>query len=288
MDERRPNAPTIADVIRTESAKLAAAGFDTPRLDVEVLLRFLLGIDRSALFMRLREPLDPATAATLSDLVDRRLTGTSVAYLTGTREFMGHSFTVGPGVLVPRPETEWLVEWAARQLHDRNSATVVDVGTGSGAMIASLALQVAPSHVLIGSDISASALAFARRNARLLGVEDRVAFVLGDLLSWATSPIDLVIANLPYLRPEQVKGNRELAAEPVTALVSGADGLHAIRRIIHDLPRVLAPGGSVGLELDPSQASTVATLLREILPSSPVTIVPDLSGLNRMVVSRRN
>ena len=279
-------APTVSDALREATRRLAAAGSESPRLDADVLLGHVLGLDRSALLARLRDPL-PATAAdAFAHLVAEREGRSPVAYLTGHREFMGLPFRAAPGALVPRPETELLVEWAVDRLRRTGPATVLDIGTGTGAIACSVAAAlpaVWPGQV-VAADVSRVALAVARANRAALGLADRVRLVRGDLATWCGGGISLVLANLPYLTPEQVEGNPWLAPEPRLALDGGPVGLDLIRRLIADLPRLLAPDGAAGLEIDPSQAGTVAALLRETLPRGRVAVVRDLAGLDRHVV----
>lgn len=279
--------PTIANALRAAHDRLAAAGVETPRLDAEVLLRHVLGLDRAALFARLRDRLTPADASAFTELVARRRTGEPVAYLTGEREFMGLPFIVRPGVLIPRPETELLVEWALAWLANRASATILDVGTGSGAIALSLAahLRGAQRATIVAADVSATALAVAAENRARLGLDARVRLVRGDLAAWCGGPVDLLLANLPYLRPDQVAANSDLRCEPPLALVGGPDGLALVRRLVADAPRLLAPDGALGLEIDPSQAEAVPTLIAATLPGAAIAVRPDLAGLPRHVVA---
>ncbi|GIW04474.1 MAG: release factor glutamine methyltransferase [Thermomicrobiales bacterium] len=281
---------TIADALRAATRRLAEQGFPSPRLDAEVLLRHVLGLDRTAFFLRLHDPLSPADRQRFEALLARRLAGEPVAYLTGEREFMGLPFAVGPGVLVPRPETELLVEWALAWLTDRTPATVIDVGTGSGAIALSLAYHLAGNtgYRIIGSDISRAALRFAQENRSRLGLERRVHLVCGDLVAWCRGPVDLILANLPYLRPDQIAANPDLAAEPRLALEAGPDGLDLYRRLLADTGRVLAPGGAIGLEIDPSQADAAVALVQAALPDASITVRPDLAGLPRHVIAERS
>lgn len=278
---------TIAAVLDAATARLAAAGSASPRLDAEVLLRHVLGLDGTALFLRLRQPLAPAARVQFDALLAERSAGKPVAYLTGTRDFFGLPIAVAPGVLVPRPETELLVEWARAQLKSRPDATVVDVGTGSGAIALALAVSLAPDWHgrIVAADVSAAALAVAARNRARLGVSRCVALVRGDLVAWCGGPVDLLLANLPYLTPAQVAANPDLRAEPELALVGGADGLGPIRRLLADAPRVVAPGGAIALEIDSSQAAAVAEMLRIACPRGLVVVRPDLAGLPRHVVA---
>jgi release factor glutamine methyltransferase len=281
---------TIAELIRLASIRLDRAGSETPRLDAEVLLRHVLNVDRTQLFVRLRESVAPHDAAALDALVSRRISGEPVAFITGTKEFMGLPFAVGPGALIPRPETELLVEWALAWLQERPNATVADVGTGSGAIALSLAILLPePWHGrIVAADISLQALTWTQRNRSGLLDEqrrDRVALVRGSLLDWCGGPVDLVLANLPYLTPAQIDDNRWLAAEPTLALDGGPDGLDLIKRLITDLPRVLAPGGAVALELDPGQVEAARGLLRHQLPGAVTRVISDLAGLPRHVIA---
>jgi release factor glutamine methyltransferase len=250
------------------------------------LLRHVLGIDRTVLFRRLNEPLDEATRVAFDRILAQRARGVPVAYLTGEREFMALPFRVAPGVLVPRPETEVLVEWAISWLHERERAVVVDVGTGSGAIAASIAAGMDRnwSGRVIAADVSSEAIAIAAANRARLDLADRVALVQGSLVDWLAGPVDLLLANLPYLRPDQIAANPALAAEPRLALDGGADGLALIRQLLADAPRVLAPGGAVGLEIDPSQGNAVAALAAAAFPAATIAILRDLAGLDRHVL----
>ncbi len=285
-DQNDQSAITVARALRTARARLAAAGLETPGLDAEVLLRHVLGWDRTQILTRPETELLADDAARYEALLTERERGQPVAYLTGEREFMGLSFAVGPGVLVPRPETEILVEWAADWLRPGGRDRVVDVGTGSGAIALSLAhlLGAAWGGRITGIDISPEALWVAARNRASLGLDDRVTLRRGNLLRDEATHVDLILANLPYLRPEQVDGNPDLTAEPRLALDGGADGLDLVRDLLADAPRVLAPGGAIGLEIDPSQAQAVQALARATFPEAAVTVLHDLAGHARHVI----
>lgn len=271
---------SIAAAIAAGAERLRAAGFDTPRLDAEVLLRHVLGIDRTQLFTRLRDNLESANLTSCEALIERRLAGTPVAYLTGCREFMGMPFQVGPGVLVPRPETELLVERALEWLQDRPASTVLDIGTGSGAIAISV-VKRCPSARVIATDLSPAALKWAQTNRVALGAS--VDFALADLAEPIAGPIDLLLANLPYLRPEQLAGNPDLQAEPAMALIGGNDGLDLVRRLIGDAPRLMWAGGAIALEIDPGQAAVVESLAREWFPDAIIATRADLAGFARHV-----
>jgi len=284
---------TIQQILQHASQRLARSGMDTPRLDAEVLLRHVLGIDRTRLFLRYPELLPESDRAVFERLIDQRLNGAPVAYLTGTREFMGLAFTVNPGVLIPRPDTEPLVEWALDWLSGRGDARIADIGTGSGAIAIAVAAYLPASFCgeIVAIDASGEALSVARANAtRLLSPERTryLAFVEGSLTQPLARPVDLIVANLPYLTPAQIAENPDLDSEPRMALDGGVDGLDLIRRVIADLPRVLASGGAAGFEIDPAQADEVSALLHSAIPEGEIEIVEDLARLSRHVVITRS
>ena len=266
------------------------AGIETAALDARLLLAHTLGLTQTGLLTRDPDPISPAVLARFQDLVARRTTGVPLAYLTGTREFMGLTFGTTPDVLVPRPDTEPLVEWGLRWLGEHPHANVADVGTGSGAIAISITHH-APmnwSGHTIATDISPAALAIAQSNADALLADERrgrITFVQGSLAGPIEQPVDLLLTNLPYLTPDQIAGNADLVHEPGIALDGGADGLDLIRNVVDDLHRVLAPGGAVGFEIDPTQSAEVQRLLRQTLPRHHVEIVFDLAGDERHIVA---
>jgi release factor glutamine methyltransferase len=272
---------------RVAAARHLRGGADpaTATLDADLLLAFTLGVGKEELFAHPERGLSSDDDARFAALVERRQQGEPVAYLRGWKEFYGQRFRVDPRVLIPRPETETLVDEARRFIAGR-AITVVDVGTGSGAIACAIAVHEHRVRV-IGTDASRDALAVAETNALSLGVADRVEFRQGDLLApiASTEKVDVVCANLPYLRDdtlEHLAGSRNsLAFEPRAAVVAGADGLDLIRRCVADLPRVLSPSGAAFFECDPPQVAAVARLLTE--RGLRTTVVRDLAGSDRVV-----
>jgi release factor glutamine methyltransferase len=270
---------------RAAAARRLRAGADpaTAALDADVLLAFAVGATKEQLLAHPNTPLADADAARMDALVARRAAGEPVAYLRGWKEFYGERFRVDPRVLIPRPETETLVEEALRAIAGR-PALVVDVGTGSGAIACSIVLHATRSRA-IATDISSDALAVASQNARELGVADRIDFRQGDLLAPITERVDVVCANLPYLRDDamaHLAGERtSLAYEPRDSVVAGVDGLNLIRRAVADLPRVLGAGGIALFECDPPQTSSVTRLLDAA--GLRTRVMRDLAGNDRVV-----
>lgn len=255
----------------------------TAALDADVLLAFALGVSKEELFAHPERTLSNDDDARFADLVERRHGGEPVAYLRGWKEFYGLRFRVDRRVLIPRPETETLVQEARRFIAGR-ALTVVDVGTGSGAIACAIAVHERRVRV-IATDASADALAVAETNALSLGVADRVEFRQGDLLAPVTERVNVVCANLPYLRDDAMAslvGERtSLAFEPRSAVIAGADGLDLIRRCVADLSRVRAPGGVAFFECDPPQAAAIAAALAE--RGLRTSVVRDLAGSDRVV-----
>lgn len=285
---------SFADLI-TDATRRLTGRSDSPRLDAEVLLRHAAGLDRTGLLVALRDDVPPKLQQQFDELISRRATGVPVAYLTGTREFMGLHFHVDERVLVPRPETELLVEWTLAHLAqleqiERRQIRVVDVGSGSGAIALSIAaLAHDPLNVTAIEPSAGAREVIARNRDALLTPERQSRFTVvdDDLLTGTEGPFDIVLANLPYLTPDQIAENPDLDTEPRLALDGGADGLDLVERLIAQLPDRVAPSFAVGLELDPSQAARVAGLLRETLTGSDVSIIRDYAGLDRHVVATR-
>jgi release factor glutamine methyltransferase len=279
---------TVREVLSWTTDRFSQDGLDSARLDAEVLLAHALDLQRVGLYIDLDRPLDDGERSRYRALVSRRLQREPVAYLVGEREFWSRPFAVDSRVLVPRPETETLVEQALVVLRDCASPRVLDVGTGSGVIAVTLAAE-RPDACVVATDLSEDALEVAATNAARHEVE--VTLHAGDLLEAlpaSEAPFQLMAANLPYV----ARGDRdslapELLAEPAGALFADDGGLALVKRLIRVAPDHLArPGGVLMLEVGMGQTAAVAQLMRDARISDGVTIHRDLAGLERVVSGR--
>ena len=265
-------------------AVLRAAGIATAALDADVLLAHVLGVTKEMLYAHPDTEMSHGAQRRYAELIERRTKGEPVAYLRGFKEFYGLRFTVDHRVLIPRPETETLVD-AAREIIGGRSLTIADIGTGSGAVAVAIAAHERGVRV-IGTDISIDALAVARENTLRNGVADRVELREGDLLAPIAEPVEVVVANLPYLRDDAlehlVDERTSLAFEPRLAVTAGKDGLELIWRAASELPRVLAPHGAALFEIDPPFVDQVTHLL-EYSVGGETRVINDLAGEARVV-----
>jgi len=288
-----PHARTYRGLLAVGRGRLEAAGIETAALDAAVLLAHAAGLTRTALYARLPEDATPTAIRVYDMLLVARAGRMPVAYLLGEKEFGGLTFAVTPATLVPRPETELLVEWAVHWLAQHpnmyaagpgvtGAISAIDVGTGSGAIAVSLAHR-ASGLTVAATDISATALRVAQANAVRHGVANRVAFVRGDLLAWLGRPVPLMLANLPYLTDAQAD-DTGIAAEPRTALAGGgADGFAEYHRLIPQAAQWLTPAGAFAFELDPAQVAVAHDSCRTAFPDAKITTHDDLAALPRFI-----
>jgi release factor glutamine methyltransferase len=272
--------------------RLVRAGIppDQAALDAEVLARHVTGWDRATYLTKRDEPADPDLAASFEQAVVRREAREPVAYITGRREFWGLDFLVTPAVLIPRPETEFIVEAALMRLRDRARAwRLADVGTGSGCLAVALAYELREAHVT-ATDISGAAIEVARQNAARHGVGPRVRFVETSLLEGVPGPFDLIVANPPYVpashEPTLSPDVRD--HEPRPALYGhGEDGLDEARALLRQAPSRLAEGGMLLMEFGFGQADAVRAALEQVEGLRFVDVLCDLQGLERTLVADR-
>jgi len=240
------------ELLREAVSRLEAAGCASPRLDAECLLAFAWSTGRTGLIARMTDPVPDEVRGRFHALLERRIRREPLAYITGEKEFWSHSFAVNPSVLIPRPETEHLIEACLEAYPDpQQPIDICDIGTGSGCIAVTLASEYSNSRV-VATDLSTSALDTARVNADRLKVADRVKFRQGDLLAAlapADGPFDLIVSNPPYVAATEMPDlEPELAFEPRMALTDEADGLQLLARILHDGLRHLKAGGHIILE----------------------------------------
>lgn len=260
---------------------------DTAALDADLLARHVTGWDLATWIARRSEAADAFFEERYATVIARRLTREPIAYIRGTQEFWGRDFEVGSGVLIPRPETELLVELAVSHLSSKPNALVVDVGTGSGCIAITVALEH-PSADVHAIDVSEEALTVARRNARRLGAPG-INFVNGSYLAGAPTPIDLIVSNPPYVaatdRPAIAPEVKDF--EPLVALFGGSDGLRDIRALLMHTVTALADDGVLMMEIGDRQAESVEQEIGDIAALSLVEIHTDLQGIPRVAVIRR-
>jgi release factor glutamine methyltransferase len=293
---------TLRQALSLAADRLAAlTDVDNPRLEAEILLRYALEVPRSRFFLDLDMEILPEKETLFWQWVERRLQGEPVAYIIRCREFFGLDFYVDQRVLIPRPETELLVEEALNFARDHDVNTIADIGTGSGAIAVSLALNLPslPPGMIINSsagfadnrapviiyatDISHAALEVAAINIRRYSLDERIILLQGDLLDSLAVPVDLVAANLPYVTREDVRQMPSASYEPRLALDGGESGLKQVFRLIDQLPGKVNPGGCVLLEIGMGQSGAVVDRLYSYFPSAVIEVLPDLAGIDRAV-----
>lgn len=276
----------LRDVWLAAAAELESVGIDDARFEAEVLLRHATGLTRAQLYASLTDEVDPAAQGRFQNALAERTTRKPLAYITGTREFYRLEFQVTPDVLIPRPESELLVDAALDHMRQARirSALVADVGAGSGAVGIALARHRRGVN-LICSDVSREALRIARDNARRLLRRPNASFVQGDLLTPLPGPFHCVVANLPYIPEERLEELEPEVAEhePRVALTPGTRGTELILRLITQLPSRLHPNGIAVLEVDPGQESAIADAAHQILPDADIAVLDDVSQRPRAI-----
>lgn len=283
---------TIGRALIAATERLRDAGSPTASLDAQVILAHALDVERSWLFAHYDHELTASEAERYTDFIARRAASEPVAYLVGHKEFYGLDLLVDRRVLIPRPETELLVDAVLEWIDDyctpdsgADPVLVADIGTGSGAIALAMAAET-PNAQVYATDISADALEVARRNAERLNLDQRVTFYQGDMLTPLPEPVDILVANLPYVPKDEYQ---TLDAdvhdyEPQVALESGPEGLDAIRRLLTQAPGNLRSGGLIVLEIGHNQGEAVAALATALLPQAQwVSVEQDYSGHDRVV-----
>jgi len=293
---------TVGGLLGEANTRLRASGSESPRLDAELLLGHVLGVERTSLLAYPEAPVGDGQTGVYRVLLERRAAGEPVAYIRAVKEFHGLAFSVDARVLIPRPETELLVDLALDAIRERLAAAprpdgtpplrTWDVATGSGAVAVALAVTLrrlrSADHVALAmSDLSREALTAALENAISHGVADRIEAAVGDVFHVEPPlplPVDVITANLPYI-PSAVVPTLPVATsfEPVMAFDGGADGLDLVRRLLDGLPTVLAPKGRALLEIGADQGDAASREARARLPGWSVSVHADLAGLPRVL-----
>ena len=290
-------AASVGDALRAAAPRLRASGSRSPRLDAELLLASALGVPRAELFRDPGRLLQSDEAARFEELIGRRVAREPVAYILGRRAFRTIDLEVTPDVLIPRPETETLVEVALEALSampiagpdPEDEPLALDIGTGSGCVALALAAED-PFVRLVAADVDPGALAVARRNAARLGLARRVEFVLSDLFAdVGERPFDLIVSNPPYIPADEYVALEPNVRdyEPRLALYGGVDGLDFYRRLVPGAALLLRPGGTLALEVGAGQADDVAAVIEAAGAYETPERRSDLSGVPRVVFARR-
>ena len=286
------NKLTIAGIIAKTAPFFAEKGLPNPRLEADLLLAYILDLPRVKLYSQWDRPLESAEVQRYRAIIVKRVQGSPLAYLTGQKSFLSWDFLVNPSVLIPRPETENLVEAACDRLKNRSEIWGIDIGTGSGAIVVALA-KLLPGSTWYATDISAEALNVATENARRLGVDSRVTFLAGDLLepilAVATSlpKFDMIVANPPYIPSVEINNlQAEVRQEPLLALDGGSDGLAIYRRLIPQVTEVIATDGFLIMEHGADQRIQLEALAMANGFTSQSLL--DLAGRERVLICRPN
>jgi release factor glutamine methyltransferase len=285
---------TILTILQWTTAYFKTHPVDSPRLTAEILLAHVLSAKRIDLYARFDQPLTKSELSDFKALIKRRVRREPVAYISGSREFFGIDFDVTPFVLIPRPETEFLVEAALARIPQAGSSflRILEIGAGSGAVIVSLAVN-RPGHDYMASDISINALKTAAGNAKKNGVPGKIFFFAGDLftpLNPSAAPFDLIVSNPPYIAKPDLAGLEPEVRdfEPSLALDGGTDGLDIIRKIINTAPPFLNPNAPLMLEIGYDQKDRVARIAALDGRYGPPEFIKDYAGHHRVAIMYKN
>ena len=278
---------SLGEVLNQTQNSLETEGIPSARLEAEVLLTNILQMPRHRIYAYQEQELTSQQEELLAGLMERRLKREPLAYLLGHREFYGLDLAVGPGVLIPRPETELLVEqtlFLALMHMEAGELVIAEPGTGCGAISANLAIHL-PMARIYATELYPEALKVAQYNITKHNVADRVTLLEGDLLEPIPEPADIIVANLPYISSDAIPGlHPEVRWEPVEALDGGPDGLDIIRRLLHQAQDKLTQSGVIVLEIDPHQVPALETLAQELFPSATISTEEDMAHLDRMFI----
>ena len=278
---------TIGRILKWTEQYFGGKGVESPRLDAEVLLSHVLKKERIYLYVHFDQPMEAEELAAYKELIKQRVNHVPVAYLLGQREFMGLNFKVTPATLIPRPDTEILVQAAVERLRGREQCSFADIGTGSGAICLSV-LSFVPGSSAVTVDISPEARAVAEENAENLGLSERIEFFTGDLLEPVKDrKFTAILSNPPYIPEKDIEGLQEevRCQEPYGALSGGQDGLDFYRRLCQEAPALLEEGGFMAFEVGMGQARAVAELAEENPLITRTEILKDLAGIERVVIA---
>jgi release factor glutamine methyltransferase len=290
LQDRKLSMAVLRTVIQDTHRRLEAAGIPDARLEAEVLVMNVMRLARQNIFAEQEAEVSAQQQASLDSLLERRFSREPLAYILGQREFYGINVMVTPAVLIPRPETEGLVEQAlfmALMGMESTELTIADVGTGSGAIAINLAIHL-PAARIFAVDVADAVLDVASFNIRTHGVADRVSLAKGDLLDAVPEPVDLIVANLPYIPTGRIPTLQpEVQKEPVLALDGGLDGLDLVRRLLTQAEDKLKDHGIILLELDPEQVPVVQELALRHFPDGGTSVEQDLARMDRILAIHR-
>lgn len=277
---------TITQALRHADKRLRKVGITSSILDSEVLLSHVLKQDKTYLLAHGDEVLEKVTLKSYNELIARRIKHEPVAYIVGHKDFFGMTFHVNQNVLIPRPESELLVEEAMKYLAHKKTASIADIGTGSGAIILALAKHASGKFSYMATDISEKALDVAKKNADMHTLSKKVVFKKGDLLSpLGKKKMNIIIANLPYLSDEIYEDSHthaELEFEPKSALVAPDHGLKLIKKLLQQAPNHLKKGGLILLEISPEQAVPLQAFVEKTFKNAKIDFIKDLCNMPRL------